>query len=241
MVLGVLRASVVNFFPQRSHTLREGLILRLTIFSEAVGPFQVMTYLAGCPETREAMVIDPGGPAPGLLARLRQEGWRLKWIVNTHGHADHTAGNDLWAGETGAAVVIHRLDWEFFTTPDMQDAARAQGFSPLSRADLLVEDGSRLSLGRFEAVVIHTPGHSPGSICLHFPGHLFTGDTLFVGAAGRTDLPGASLNQLIESLERKIMPLPDDTQIWPGHDYGDTPISTLGEEKVNNPFLTDFF
>ena len=138
-------------------------------------------------------------------------------------------------------AVIHRLDWEFFRTPAMQAAARAKGFSPLTRADVLVEDGDHIPLGEVFALVLHTPGHSPGGICLSFPGHLFTGDTLFVGAAGRTDLPGASLTQLIASLEEKIMLLPDETRIWPGHDYGETPTSTLGEEKVNNPFLTDFF
>ena len=123
----------------------------------------------------------------------------------------------------------------------MQAAARAEGFPPLTRADVLVDDGHLIPLGDGLALVLHTPGHTPGGICLSFPGHLFTGDTLFVGAAGRTDLPGASLTQLIASLEEKIMPLPDETRIWPGHDYGETPTSTLGEEKVNNPFLTDFF
>jgi glyoxylase-like metal-dependent hydrolase (beta-lactamase superfamily II) len=201
----------------------------------------VITYLVACPDSGEALLIDPGGPSPELSATLRRRGWRLRGIVNTHGHADHTAGNDLWAAETGAPIVIHRLDWEFFRTPAMQAAARAEGFPPLTRADVLVADGDRIPLGAGEALVIHTPGHSPGAICLYFPGHLFTGDTLFVGAAGRTDLPGASLPQLIASLETKIMPLPDDTRIWPGHDYGDTPTSTLGEEKAANPFLTDFF
>jgi glyoxylase-like metal-dependent hydrolase (beta-lactamase superfamily II) len=200
-----------------------------------------MAYLVGCPESGEALLIDPGGPAGELSARLQQEGWRLRWIVNTHGHADHIAGNEEWAGATGAPIVMHRLDYEFFRTPEMQEAARAEGFLPLTRVDLLVEDGHRLPLGRGEGIVLHTPGHTPGSICLYFPGHLFTGDTLFVEAAGRTDLPGGSLNELIRSLEEKIMPLPDDTRIWPGHDYGDTPTSTLGQEKVNNPYLTDFF
>ncbi|MEW6386951.1 MAG: MBL fold metallo-hydrolase [Thermodesulfobacteriota bacterium] len=213
----------------------------LFIISEKVGPLEIITYLVACPESREALLIDPGGPAPSLARRLKQEGWRLRWIVNTHGHADHTAGNDLWAAQTGAPIVMHRLDAELFRRPEMQAQAQAEGFPPLSRVDLAVEDGHQLPLGRFTGVVLHTPGHTPGSICLYFPGHLFTGDTLFVEAAGRTDLPGGSLDTLIQSLLEKIMPLPDDTHVWPGHDYGTTPFSTLAQEKANNPFLTDFF
>jgi hydroxyacylglutathione hydrolase len=215
--------------------------LPLNIFTEAVGSFRVFTYLVADSESGEALLIDPGGPAPALLKRLHQKGWQLRWLVNSHGHADHISGNDLWREATGAEVIIHRLDWEFFSRPEMQTQARAEGFHPLTRADLLVADGHRLPLGRHEALILHTPGHTPGSICLYFPGHLFTGDTLFVGAAGRTDLPGGSLTQLISSLEEKIMPLPDDTRVWPGHDYGETPTSTLGQEKATNPYLTDFF
>lgn len=213
----------------------------LSIFIEPSGPQRVFTYLVACPESGEALLIDPGGPAPVLAKRLHQKGWRLSFIVNTHGHGDHMAGNGCWAGATGARVAIHRLDWEFFRNPERQAETRAEGYPPLTRADLLLHDGQRLPLGKQQAQVLHTPGHTPGSICLYFPGHLFTGDTLFVGAAGRTDLPGGSISQLIASLEEKIMPLPDDTLIWPGHDYGETPTSTLGREKVNNPYLTDFF
>jgi hydroxyacylglutathione hydrolase len=215
--------------------------VHLIIAMATTGPLAVNTYLVACRDTGEALLIDPGGPSTELSAKLQTEQWRLRWIVNTHGHADHTAGNEAWAAQTGAQIVIHRLDYEFFRTPEMQAAAVAEGFPPLSRADLLVDEGYRLPLGAGEALVIHTPGHTPGALCLSFPGHLFTGDTLFVGAAGRTDLPGGSLTQLIASLEEKIMPLPDETRIWPGHDYGDTPTSTLGEEKVDNPYLTDFF
>jgi hydroxyacylglutathione hydrolase len=215
--------------------------LPLNIFTEAVGPFRVFTYLVACPESGEALLIDPGGPAPALAKRLHQKGWRLRWLVNTHGHADHIAGNDLWVEATGAQVVMHRLDWEFFRRPEMQAEARAEGFHPLTRVDLRVADGHRLPLGTREAQILHTPGHTPGSICLYFPGHLFTGDTLFVGAAGRIDLPGGSLPQLLASLEEKLLPLPDDTRVWPGHDYGESPTSTMGQEKVTNPYLTDFF
>ncbi len=215
--------------------------MRLNITAAATGPLRVNTYLVACADSGEALLIDPGGPSPQLADALNRAGWRLRWIVNTLGHADHIAGNDEWAAATGARIVIHRLDWEFFSTPEMQAAARAEGFPPLTRADVLVADGDSIPLGTGQALVLHTPGHTPGAICLSFPGHLFTGDTLFVGAAGRTDLPGGSLPQLIASLEARIMPLPDDTRIWPGHDYGETPTSTLGQEKANNPFLTDFF
>ena len=215
--------------------------MRLSITGEQIGPMAVLSYLVACPETGEALLIDPGGPAPALTALLEEKGWRLKWIVNTHGHADHIAGNDLWAAQTGAKIVMHRLDHEFFSRPEMQEQARAEGFPPLKRVDLEVADGDKLLLGRMEALVLHTPGHTPGAICLYFPGHLFTGDTLFVDAAGRTDLPGGSLEALIQSLQDKIMPLPDETRIWPGHDYGETSASTLGREKVNNPYLTDWF
>ncbi|MBW1992436.1 MAG: MBL fold metallo-hydrolase [Deltaproteobacteria bacterium] len=215
--------------------------MSLTIIPEKTGPLEVISYLVACPKKKEALVVDPGGPAPALLERLKQENWRLRWIVNTHGHADHTAGNDYWQEATGAPVIMHRLDWEFFSRPEMQEMARAEGFPPLRRVDLPVEDGHRLPLGLWEATVIHTPGHTPGSICLLFPGHLFTGDTLFVEAAGRTDLPGGSLEALLQSLQQKLLPLPDDTRIWPGHDYGGSASSTLGQEKEHNPYLTDFF
>jgi hydroxyacylglutathione hydrolase len=163
---------------------------RLRITAAATGPLRVISYLVACEDSGEALLIDPGGPSPELSAQLRQEGWQLRWIVNTHGHADHIAGNEPWAAATGAQIVIHRLDWEFFHMPAMQAAARAEGFPPLTRADVLVDDGHLIPLGACQAQVLHTPGHTPGGICLAFPGQLFTGDTLFVGAAGRTDLPG---------------------------------------------------
>jgi len=213
-----------------------GLIIR----SQEVGPLNVICYVLGCEDTREGMLIDPAAPADSIAADLADLGLHVRWIVNTHGHADHTAGNDYWVENTGAVTVMHRLDWEFFRTPEMQQAAVAEGFPPLTRIGRTVEDGEVLPLGHLEVTVIHTPGHSPGSVCLYTPGHLFTGDTLFVGDAGRTDLPGASLAALIRSIQDRILPLPPETVIWPGHDYGDSPSSTLRDEALANPYITDF-
>ncbi|MDO9071093.1 MAG: MBL fold metallo-hydrolase, partial [Deltaproteobacteria bacterium] len=178
--------------------------MRLRITAAATGPLRVNSYLVACEDSGEALLIDPGGASPELSAQLRQEGWRLRWIVNTHGHADHIAGNDLWAAATGARIVIHRLDWEFFRTPAMQAAARAEGFPPLTRADVLVDDGHLIPLGACQALVLHTPGHSPGSMVLLLDGYAFTGDTLFVEAVGRTDFPGGSGEVMFDSIQKKL-------------------------------------
>lgn len=214
--------------------------MKLQIKAIEVGPLKVFCYLVWCQQTREGLLIDPAAPSESLAQLIAQNQLKIRWLVNTHGHADHTAGNDIWSRKTGAPTVIHYLDWDFFSTPEMQQAAQAEGFPPLTSIDRQVRDGDKLTVGPIEFTVLHTPGHTPGAICLYTPGHLFTGDTLFVGAAGRTDLPGGSLSRLIHSIQEKILPLPEDTIIWPGHDYGETPSSTLQEEKSDNPFITDF-
>ncbi len=214
--------------------------MRLIIEAVEVGPMHVLCYVLGCDRRREGLLIDPAAASDAIAEAIQRHRLHIRWIVNTHGHPDHTAGNEYWASRTGAQTVIHHLDWDFFTTPEMQQAAQQEGFLPLTAIDLKVGDGDRLTIGEVEFTVLHTPGHTPGSICLYTPGHLFTGDTLFVGAAGRTDLPGASLQLLIRSIQEKILPLPEDTIIWPGHDYGETPTSTLREEKEDNPYITDF-
>jgi len=217
-----------------------GISMGLIVEAVEVGPMQVLCYVLGCPPTRTGLLIDPAAASDAIREIIQRHQLQIRWIVNTHGHPDHTAGNEYWRQATGAQTVMHHLDWEFFSTPDMQQAAEAEGFPPLTAIDLKVQDDERLALGDLELQVLHTPGHTPGSICLYTPGHLFTGDTLFVGAAGRTDLPGGSLATLIQSIQDKLLPLPEETIIWPGHDYGDTPTSTLKAEKENNPYITDF-
>jgi glyoxylase-like metal-dependent hydrolase (beta-lactamase superfamily II) len=214
--------------------------MNIIIEAIKVGPLEVICYVIGCPATHQGMLIDPAAPSEVVGQQMARHNLSIRWIVNTHGHADHTAGNEFWSQQTGAPTVVHERDWQFFSTPEMQRAAQAEGFPPLRQIDRQVRDGDRLPVGQLEFTILHTAGHTPGSICLYVPGHLFTGDTLFVDDAGRTDLPGGSLEKLVSSIQQKILPLPDDTIIWPGHDYGDTPTSTLAEQKINNPYITDF-
>jgi len=182
----------------------------------AIGYMDNFSYLIGCENTRQALAIDPGSDADQIVSIARKETLEIVTIVNTHGHGDHTAGNAALKERTGARVVIHELDGDRYPA-----------------ADVLLSDEKTLQLGDLTVDVIHTPGHTPGGICLHARGNLFTGDTLFVGDSGRTDLAGGDRPSMGKSICR-LMELPDDTVVWPGHDYGPTPSSTLGWEKRNN-------
>jgi glyoxylase-like metal-dependent hydrolase (beta-lactamase superfamily II) len=182
-----------------------------------VDPMSNFCYLVACDKTREAMVIDPSGEVERLLGKARELNLQIRYIVNTHRHGDHTAGTRSLKSETGAAVVMHQMDAEDYPEVDL----------------ILAGAENRLTLGTLDFQIRHTPGHTPGGICLYAQGQLFTGDTLFVGDSGRTDLPGGHRPTLGASI-RGLMQLPDDTVVWPGHNYGPTPSSTLAWEKRNN-------
>ena len=179
-----------------------------------IGSMDVFTYILGCEATREALVIDPGGEVDRIIEEARREGLQIKYILNTHGHWDHTVGNDRLKLLTGASIVRHKQE----PGPDI---------------DILLVDEKPFQLGEIVFTVFHTPGHTPGGVCLYAEGQLFTGDTLFVGDSGRTDLPGGHRPTLGASI-RRLMELPDETIVWPGHDYGPTPNSTIGWEKRHN-------
>jgi len=200
----------------------------------------VFCYILGCEDTHKGLVIDPAGEEERILETALGWGLTIESVVNTHGHPDHTCGNRKIAEQTQAKIYMHALDDRFFNTPQGQSMAMQMGFTPSPPADVLLEDGDTVPFGYKELTVLHTPGHSPGGICLHVENNLFTGDTLFVGAVGRTDLPGGSLETLLGSIKNKILSLPDDTIIWPGHDYGRRPTSTIALEKTHNPYITDF-
>lgn len=181
-----------------------------------IGYMDNFCYIVGCEKTRKALVIDPGADVEKIVSVAKEENLNIVTIVNTHAHGDHTAGNSRLKSLTGAKIVIHAFD--------------AAGYP---EADVMLEDEQNLQMGEINFDVIHTPGHTPGGICLCANGNLFTGDTLFVGDSGRTDLPGGDRPTLGKSI-RRLMKLPDNTIIWPGHNYGPTPSSTVHWEKRNN-------
>ena len=204
-------------------------------------PFQVLTYIVACPQNRDAVIIDPAGDEDKLLALIETERLRIKYILNTHGHADHVLGNSKMKDFLKIPVCMHEDDDSFFNDPAVwEKSSHELGLPPSDPADIKLKDGDILEVGSLNIEVIHTPGHTPGSVCYLVSENLFTGDTLFVGAAGRTDLIGGSLNTLIKSIKEKLIVLPKQTIVWPGHDYGDSPSSTIGREMEENPYITDF-
>lgn len=206
-----------------------------------VGDYQVNTYLVACPETKEGVLIDPAGEEQRLALLVQKAGLKLKYILNTHGHADHVVANQKLKEMFLVPVCMHEADDNFFSDKNVRIVTSKElGLPPPEPADILFRDGDIFVVGNISIRILHTPGHTPGSCCFLVDGNLFTGDTLFVGAVGRTDLTGGSLHTLLESLRQKIIKLPPETKIWPGHDYGDTPTSTIGREIEENPYITDF-
>ncbi len=199
-----------------------------------VGPLQTNCYLAGCQETREGAIIDPGGDPQAILVEVEKAKLVIKYIVNTHCHFDHILANGDLMEATGAPLVIHRAE-----APMLRAGGGASLFglrvhdSP--PANVLVDEGDVITLGRIELKVLHTPGHSPGGISLYnqAEGILFSGDTLFNMGIGRTDLPGGDFHTLMESIKTKILTLPDETVVYSGHG----PQTTVGQEKRDNPFI----
>ena len=173
---------------------------------------------------------------PRILQTVYNAGYRITHVINTHHHADHSAGNADVIKATGARLCIHQLDAPALVKIAGKAFARMLGGKGSPAADRYLADGDTIAIGTVQLRVLHTPGHTPGSICLHAPGHVFTGDTLFVGAVGRTDLPGGNTKQLLVSIRSKLYTLPESTIVWPGHDYGDRPSSTISYEKRHNPF-----
>jgi glyoxylase-like metal-dependent hydrolase (beta-lactamase superfamily II) len=209
----------------------------LVVRNAVVGPFASNCAVAACTRTGEAVLVDPGGDVGRALGLLSPEGFRVVRIFCTHGHIDHVAGGAEARAATGAPLTIHAGDRGWVESLPRQ--AEAFGFDPVAPVvvDRFHEDGETFRVGELEARVIHTPGHSPGSCCLHFPEAkaVFTGDTLFAGSVGRTDLPGGDPGALLASIRERLFTLGDDVRFHPGHGPG----GTIGEERRSNPFVGD--
>lgn len=205
----------------------------LYVRSLVVSPYGTNCYLVGS-EKPDAVVIDPGGDGDLILDAADAEGLRITAIVNTHGHGDHIGANADLKDRFGCPVLIHEADAGFLTDPEVNLSAWLGAEPVISpAADRLLHEGDEIEVGAAAFRVIHTAGHTPGGICLYTEGHLFAGDTLFAGSIGRTDFPGGSMDQLIRGIREKLLVLPDDTVVYPGHG----PATTIGAEKTGNPYL----
>jgi len=201
-----------------------------------VGNFSVFAYLLAGDSGGDGLVIDPAADIDKIMALADKQKITIKYIVNTHAHVDHVMGNEEMKRKTGAKIIIHDEDAPLLTRIPRSMLLMFGGrASP--PADQTVKDGDLICVGKLTLKVLHTPGHSPGGICLHLDNVVFTGDTLFVGGVGRTDLPGSSGPLLLQSIKTKLLTLPDETIVYPGHNYGPDPNSTIKKERLRNPFL----
>ena len=199
-----------------------------------ISAMAVNCYIVGCEETRQVAVIDPGGNPRAILAMLKQDNLQAQYIINTHGHIDHIGANRAIKEATDAKILIHPADAKMLTSTaaNFSFLMGAKVTSP--PADQFINDGDIIKIGNtVELEVIHTPGHSPGGVCLKTGDIIFVGDTLFYGSIGRTDFPGGSYKQLIHSIKTKLLIYPDETVCYPGHG----PATTIGFERKHNPFL----
>lgn len=208
-----------------------------------VGILQCNCSIVGDPVSREVLVIDPGDEVGRILELLGRHKLTVKAIVSTHAHIDHVGGLSKLHKYTGAPVMMHREDVPLYQAMDVQAAFLGVAPPDVSEVHQFLTEGDTLEWGSLRAQVMHTPGHTPGSVSLYMPAdggkitllhpQLFAGDTLFAGSIGRTDLWGGSMQQILDSLRRKLMELPDETLVHPGHG----PRTTIGQERESNPFL----
>lgn len=205
----------------------------MTVQMLTVGPMQANCYILECEETRSAAVIDPGDEAERIISVINDRELQLEFIINTHGHVDHIVANAELKENTSAPLCIHSADADMLVNPQKNLSFFIGVPVSSPESDRLLANGDILEIGTIRLKIMHTPGHSPGSICLLSGDCVFTGDLLFAGGIGRYDFPGSSYEKLADSL-RKIMTLDDDLVVYPGHG----PATTIGDERKTNPFLS---
>ena len=204
-----------------------------------VGKFKIFSYLIADEAAKEGLFIDPSADHDLLLREAALDGLTIKYIVNTHHHIDHVMGNREMASRTGAKIVIHKDDAPRIRNVEPSILTMFRAELP-QEADTMVSDGDLIEVGNVALKVIHTPGHTPGGMCLYIEGTperqgmLFTGDTLFVGTCGRTDFPGGDFDQLKKAVTTRLYTLPGETVVFPGHNYAPTPTSTIEQERHTN-------
>ena len=201
-----------------------------------VGPLQCNCSIIADDTTREAMVIDPGDDIDEIVGRLRKHNLQVQQIVITHAHIDHVGGAMKLRALTGAPILLNENDYALLKMLDVQAAWIGMTPPGAVKVDVSLGQDDSVKTGNLAAHVLHTPGHTEGSICLYFPAEklLIAGDTLFAGSIGRTDLPGGSFEKIMRSLHERVLALPDETVVTPGHG----PKTTIGDEREGNPFLT---
>lgn len=199
-----------------------------------VGMLEVNALIVYDPESRKGIVVDPGDEAERIIATADRLGVTPEKIVLSHGHGDHIGAVDILRDDLGVPVAIGREDADLLTSADRNMSVHFGVRLDLRPADELLTEDDRITIGESELKVLHTPGHSAGSISLACDGHAVVGDLVFAGSVGRTDLPGGSMHVLLESIRTKILPMPDETILYPGHG----PTTTVGRERTTNPFIT---
>jgi glyoxylase-like metal-dependent hydrolase (beta-lactamase superfamily II) len=205
----------------------------LKILRIPAGIYAANCYIIYPEDKKEGIVLDPGGDVEDIITAIDSNGLNIKYIILTHGHADHIGGVKGLKNKLGVPVMIHEKDRELLVDGDKNLSSVMAMATVEIEPDVLLKDGDKIEFGGLTAEVIHTPGHTPGGICLKIGDNLFTGDTLFAGSIGRTDFLGGSYEEIIKSIKEKLIIYPDNTQVYPGHG----PSSTIKNEKSSNPFL----
>ncbi len=206
-------------------------MMRMQIDSLTVSMFGTNCYLVWCSETKEALVIDPGAEGKAIIDKITSLGLDVKYILNTHGHIDHIGANSRLQSEFGVPILLNEQDLNVYNNPGF---GLGLVLKKQPHPDRFIVENDEITFGRERLVVIETPGHSPGGVCFYSEKVLFCGDTLFAGSVGRTDLAGGSFEILMQSIKNKLLALPADTTVYPGHG----PHTSLGEESATNPFIT---